>query len=101
MTQNYCSEKTKRTGGIEVISSLTNQKRVPARSRRIPLLWSRKSEPEPISSTEESEDAKSSSNFPIVDLKDYDIAQKTILYIQDNHVIENEERRSRGIFDED
>ena len=45
-------------------------------------------EPKPVSSTEENELMKSSSNFPIVDLKDYDIAEKTIHYIQINHVID-------------
>ena len=45
-------------------------------------------EPEPISSTEENEVAKSSSDIPIADLKDYDIAEKTIHYIQINHVID-------------
>ena len=44
-------------------------------------------EPEPVSSTEESKVAKSSSNFPIVDLKDYDIAEKVMYNIQINHVI--------------
>ena len=45
-------------------------------------------EPKACSSTEECEVAKSSSNFPIVDLKDYDIIEKTIQYIQVNHMIE-------------
>ena len=47
-----------------------------------------KNEPEPISGTEESEMAQSSYNFSIVELKDDDIVEKTILYIQVNHVIE-------------
>ena len=47
-----------------------------------------KNELERVSSPEESRMAKSSSNFPIVDRKDYHIAEKTIHYIQVNHVIE-------------
>ena len=46
-----------------------------------------KNKSEPVASTEESEVAKFLSNFLIVDLKDYDPAQKTILSIQVNHVI--------------
>ena len=42
-------------------------------------------EPENVSSTEESEVVKPSATFPMVDL-DYDIAEKTIPYIQFNHV---------------
>ena len=45
-------------------------------------------EQQPVSSTEESELAKSSSNLPIVDLKNYNIAKKTIRFIQINHVID-------------
>ena len=37
-----------------------------------------KNKPEPVSNTVECEVAKSLSNFPIVDLKDFDIAEKTI-----------------------
>ena len=47
-----------------------------------------KNEPEPISGTDENEVAKSSSNFFIADLKHYDNNEKTIHYIQVNHVIE-------------
>ena len=62
-----------------------------------------KDEPEPISSTEENEVAKSLSNFPIVDVKDYDIAEKTIHYIHVNHVIEKPEMKgteAEEIFEE-
>ena len=46
-------------------------------------------EPETVSSTEESDMAKCSSSFAILDLKDYDTAEKTIHYIQVKHVAEN------------
>ena len=41
-----------------------------------------------VLSTEESDVVKPSANFPIVDLKDDDIAKKTMHYIQVNQVIE-------------
>ena len=63
---NYCSEIKKRRGGGHFELA----------------------EPKACSSTEECEVSKSSSNSPIVDLKDYDIIEKTIQYIQVNHVIE-------------
>ena len=51
-------------------------------------------EPQPISSTDESEVAKSSSNFPIVELKDYDVAEKTTHDIQINHAIDKLKTKS-------
>ena len=41
-------------------------------------------EPEPVSSTKKSEVAKPSSKFSIVDLKEYDVAEKTLQYFQVN-----------------
>ena len=63
-------------------------------------------EPEPISSNEEGEVAKTS-NFLIVVLEDYDIANKTLHFIQINHVIkklntkstEAEEKLKKSEFD--
>ena len=43
---------------------------------------------ENVSRTEKSEVVKLSANVPFVDLKDYDIAKKTIHYMQINHVVE-------------
>ena len=43
---------------------------------------------ENVSSTEESEVARPTGSFLMVDLKDYDIVEKTIHYIQVNHMIE-------------
>ena len=43
---------------------------------------------ENVSSTEQSETARLTACFPIVDVKDYDIAEKTFHYIQVNHMIE-------------
>ena len=54
----------------------------------------RKNDPEHVSSTEECEMTILSSNSPIVDLKDYDISEKTIQYIQVNHVIETPKMRN-------
>ena len=48
-----------------------------------------KIEPENVSSTEEEGVVKPSTNFPIVDLKDYDIAEKMIHYILVSHLFEN------------
>ena len=42
---------------------------------------------EDVSSNEESEVARPTASFPIVDLKDYDITEKVIHYIQLNHII--------------
>ena len=67
----------------------------PSSSKEKPITLEQNTiEPKPVSSTEESEMAKSSSNFPIVDLKDYHIVEKTILYIQMNHVIEQPKTKS-------
>ena len=41
--------------------------------------------------------AKSSSNFPIVDLKDYVIAERTVHSIQVNHVIEKQKMKSAAV----
>ena len=40
-----------------------------------------------VASTEESEVERPTTSFSMVDLKDYDIAEKTIHYIQVNHTI--------------
>ena len=47
-----------------------------------------KQEPENVSSTKENDVVKHPANFPIVDLREYHIAEKTVHYIQVNHVIE-------------
>ena len=41
-----------------------------------------------MTSSKESEVARPTASFHIVDLKDYDIAEKTIYYIQVNHIFE-------------
>ena len=51
-------------------------------------------EPEAVSSTDEGEVGKSASNFPIVDLKDHDIAKKRIFYIQINDVIDKSKTKN-------
>ena len=51
-------------------------------------------EPISVSSTEVNEVAKSSSNFPIVDFKDYDIAETTIHHFHINLVIEKLKTKS-------
>ena len=51
-------------------------------------------ETEPVSNTEESEVAESLSNFPIVDFKKFHIAEKTVHYIQINHVINKPKTKS-------
>ena len=66
-------------------SSSKEQKKTPEQSMN---------EPEPTSSTEESEVAKSSSNFAIADRKGYGIAEKTIHYIQTNYVIKKPNTKS-------
>ena len=48
----------------------------------------RKEPTENVSSTDESEVARPTASFPIVDLKDDVMAEKTIHYIQVNHIIE-------------
>ena len=53
-----------------------------------------KNEPENVSTTEESDVVKPSTNFPIVDRKDYDIAESMILYTQVNHEIEKPKKRT-------
>ena len=47
-----------------------------------------KNKPEPVSSIEESDVAKSLSIFPIVDLEDFDITEKMVDFFQVNNVIE-------------
>ena len=47
-----------------------------------------KGKPELLSSTEQIDVAKASPSFPILNVKDYDFAKKTIHYIQVNLVIE-------------
>ena len=42
-----------------------------------------------VSSTKETEVARPTATFPILDLKGYDISERPINYIQVNHVIEN------------
>ena len=76
----------KKTGGTEVTLNSMGQNPVPLRKPNTPE--QNTIEPEPKSSAEESEVAKSSSNFPIVYFKDYDIAKKSIHFIQINHVID-------------
>ena len=79
----------KTTSGEEVILSSTNQKQVHARNKRLIIHRRRtKNKPEPVSSIEDSDVVKSLSKFPIVDLKDYDIAKKTKRYFPIKHVIE-------------
>ena len=51
--------------------------------------YSKKHEYENVSGTEESDVVQPSTHFAIVDLNDSDIAEKTTLYIQVNHVFEN------------
>ena len=48
-----------------------------------------KQEPENVSSTKKSDVVRPRAILPIVDLEDYDIAEKTIDNLQVNHVIEN------------
>ena len=52
-----------------------------------------KQEPENVSSIEESRVAKTSVNFPIVNLENCDLAVKTIHFIQVNHVSDNRKKR--------
>ena len=47
-----------------------------------------KQEPKNVVSTAEGDVVRPASIFPTVDLKDYDVAEKTIQYIQVNHVID-------------
>ena len=54
-----------------------------------------KNEPENVSSSEESDEAKPSANFAIVALKDYYIAEKTSLHFQVNHVIEKPKTKKK------
>ena len=70
----------KRSDGAEVTSHSTNQKRL--------LAGNKKNKPETVSSTEESGVVKPSANFSIVDIKDYDITEKTTRFILVNHVFE-------------
>ena len=49
---------------------------------------------EPVSSTEDSEVAKLSSNFPIVNLKDYDIAKRTLYYFQVSDMLGKPKKKS-------
>ena len=91
---NYCSEIIKRTGGRNYIEFNESKARSSTEQKITNTSEQNKNEPEPISNTEESEVAKSSSNFPIVELKDYDIAEKTIQSIQINHVIEKLKMKS-------
>ena len=51
-------------------------------------------EPECASSTKQSEVAKTSSNFLVFDLKDYDMVKETIEYFQINHVIKKPSTKS-------
>ena len=53
-----------------------------------------KQKPENVSSTEESDMVQPPANFPIVDSKDYDNAEKTIHDIQINHVIAKPKTKS-------
>ena len=50
-----------------------------------------------VSSTEKRDVAKSSLNSPIVDFKDYDIAEKTIHYIKTNRVINKPKTKSAEV----
>ena len=62
-----------------------------------------KNEFEPVRSTEESEEMKSSFIFPMLDAKDYDITESTIHFSQSQSCdwkTEIEEHRSRGKFEE-
>ena len=51
-------------------------------------------ESETISGTDESEVGKSSSNVRIVDVKDYHVAERTIHFFQNNHVINKPKTKS-------
>ena len=51
-------------------------------------------EPEPILGTEKIEVVKSPSNFPVVDLEDYGLADKAIQYFQIKHVIDKPKTNS-------
>ena len=46
---------------------------------------------ENVPSTKKSEVARPTASFPIVVLKDYELAEKTIHYIQFNHLIQKPE----------
>ena len=81
----------KKTGGVEV--TLNSMK--PGSTKEKPsTLEENMIEPEPVSSNGENGVAKSSSNLPIVDLKEYDIAEKTIHFIHIDHVIDKTKIKS-------
>ena len=78
---NFCSvNNEKKTDEAEATSNSLNQERVRARSER-------KHETENLSSTEENDVVKPSASFPINDVKDYDIAEKTLHHVQVDRVI--------------
>ena len=77
----------KSNSGVDVTLSSTNQKQNQPRSRR-------KTNPKPYQAPNGAQVVRFTSNFYIVDLKDYDIAAKTIHFIQVNHVIEKTKRKN-------
>ena len=72
----------KKRDGAEVILISMNLERVRARNK-IKLNTKMC-----VSSTEESEVVKPSVNFPVVELKDYDIDEKTTYFVRITHIIE-------------
>ena len=68
-------------------SSSKEQKNIPAHN---------KNEPEPITGNDENEVAKSLSNFPIVDLKEYDINEKTIYPLYPSQPCDRKTKKQRG-----
>ena len=85
LISNFFSGTLKRTGRAEVTLISMSGNPVLVKKNQIHRNQ-RQLNPNQYSAPKESEVAKSSSNFPIVELKDYDVAEKTIHDNQINHV---------------